>query len=179
MNRSRSPFDTPELLRGDLSGAILQLAGMGETDFAEFPWLTPPKIESLETASALLEGLGALADGKVTAEGRRLLRLPVTPRLAKLLIAAARRDVAEQGALAAALLSERDPFRTSRFTTSTQRRPADRSVTRSDSDLVDRVNRLEEVLRGGDDPDLQRGAVEHLARTASYLLDRPSPNRCA
>ncbi|MEQ1903651.1 MAG: ATP-dependent helicase HrpB [Pirellulaceae bacterium] len=170
MNRSRSAFDTPEILRGDLSGAILQLAGMGETDFAEFPWLTPPKTESLDTARGMLEGLGALAGGKVTDEGRRLLRLPVTPRLAKLLIAAARRDVAEQGAIAAALLSERDPFRTSRFAAPAQRRPSDRSVTRSDSDLVDRVNRLEDVLRGGSDPDLNRGAVEHLARTASYLL---------
>ncbi len=170
MNRSRAAFDTPEILRGDLSGAILQLAGMGETDFTEFPWLTPPKTESLDTARGLLEGLGALVNGKVTDEGRRLLRLPVTPRLAKLLISAARQDVAEQGALVAALLSERDPFRTSRFASPAQRRPTDRSVTRSDSDLVDRAIRLKEVLRGGDDPDLHRGAVQHLARTASYLL---------
>jgi ATP-dependent helicase HrpB len=172
LNRTRSPFDTPEIHRTDLSAAILQLAGMGEDDWEAFPWLTPPKKNAVETAIGLLNGIGALKNNRITTEGHHLLRLPTSPRLAKLMIAALRLGIAKRGALAAALLSERDVFRNHRGPAQNQRMPNSgfQSHTRSDSDLVDRVGRIEAVLSGGDDPALSRGAVQTIERAANYLL---------
>lgn len=172
MNRTRSLFDTPEIHRTDLSGAILQLAGMGEDDWEAFPWLTPPKKNAVDTAVGLLNGIVALEENRITTEGHHLLRLPISPRLAKLMIAAQRLGIAKRGALAAALLSERDIFRNHRRTTQNKQvsNSSLASHTRSDSDLVDRVGRMENVLSGGEDPDLSRGAVQTIERAAKYLL---------
>lgn len=112
MQRSRRTADTPEIQRGDLSGAVLTLANWGEKDVAAFPWLTPPPTESVETATRLLNRLDAIDHaGNVTAIGKSMAALPLHPRLARFMIEAARRSVVDEAAIAAALLTERDPFR--------------------------------------------------------------------
>lgn len=112
LHRTRRPLDLPEICRCDFSAAMLTLAGWGERDVLEFPWLDAPPSASVTGARSLLERLDAIdADGGITQLGRMMLALPLTPRLARFMIEATRMGVEEDASLAAAMLSERDPFR--------------------------------------------------------------------
>jgi len=104
-------FQVPEVRRLELSSAVLQLLAVGETDVLGFPWYEPPPPQALEHALALLERLGAVAENRITPLGQIMAAMPLEPRLARLLVEAHQRGHAERGALAAALLSERVPFR--------------------------------------------------------------------
>ena len=145
--RARPEFLEPEVSRIDLAGAVLQLAAWGERP-EEFLWLSSPRPEAIESARRLLELLGALAEGKITPLGQVMVRLPVAPRLARLLIAAHQTGCLEQAALAAALLSERDPFL--RQPGSQRLSPRDRQVSRWNCDLTERVHALEHFYRAGE-----------------------------
>src|SRR5262249_42299202 len=109
-HRARAEQTDPEIRRVDLAGAVLQLLSLGETDVARFPWLEAPKASAIDQAFALLRRLGAVSDHGVTELGQTLARIPVHPRLGRLLIEGRRLGDAPRVALAAALLSERDPF---------------------------------------------------------------------
>ncbi|MCP3981586.1 MAG: ATP-dependent helicase HrpB [bacterium] len=74
----------PELRRVDLAAPFLDLLTWG-ADPAEFEWFEAPPAESAREALVLLRGLGAMRDGRVTQLGRALCRLPLHPRLARLL----------------------------------------------------------------------------------------------
>jgi ATP-dependent helicase HrpB len=108
--RSRPDYLDPEILRVDLSGAVLQLLCWGESDIEAFPWLTRPNKMAIEHALSTLKYLGAVADERVTELGQTINRFPVQPRLARLLIEGQRLGIATQASLAAALLSEREVF---------------------------------------------------------------------
>lgn len=98
----------PEIARVDLSECLLSLKAMGFTELGSFPWLEPPMEETLLRATALLEEIGACRpDGTLTATGRRLARLPVHPRLARLLDEGGRRGCLDEAARLAALLQGR------------------------------------------------------------------------
>src|SRR5262249_42871782 len=125
-------------------GPALQLYCWGEADVASFPWFEAPRGLSVERAESLLRRLGALHHKKPTELGRRMVRLPVHPRIARLLIEGQRLGIAERASLAAAMLSERDPFRRDiRF----QLPAMLRSRHRSESDVLDRLEILEEFER--------------------------------
>ncbi|WP_018263258.1 ATP-dependent helicase HrpB [Methylobacterium sp. WSM2598] len=103
------PFTRPEILSADLAGLVLDCAAWGVTDPATLPFLDPPPGPALAEAKALLAGLGALdAGGRLTPEGRRLRALPLPPRLARMVVAAAEgRAAAREAADLAAVLVER------------------------------------------------------------------------
>lgn len=109
-HRQRPEQTEPEIRRVDLAGPVLQLICMGEAELASFPWLERPREESVRQALELLQRLGAIAGPAPTDWGRLLARLPVHPRLGRILVEAARRGQPQRAALAVALLSERDPF---------------------------------------------------------------------
>jgi ATP-dependent helicase HrpB len=92
------PYVRPEILAADLSSFALDLAAWGaEPDTLSF--LDPPPRSALTEAKSLLTELGAIdTAGRITEEGRRLRRLPLPPRLARMVIDAAR---TRQGILAA------------------------------------------------------------------------------
>ncbi len=100
-------FELPEVKRVDLCSAVLDLHAWGKPDPRKFDWFDAPPEESLAGAERLLNLLGALREGKLTSIGKKLIRLPVHPRVGRLLIAAAEIGCADQGANLAALLSER------------------------------------------------------------------------
>jgi ATP-dependent helicase HrpB len=102
---ARPEHDLPEVVRADLAAARLLFAVEG-LDPATFPWLTPPPEVALRAAEALLERLGAIDAHGVTALGRRLAGLPLHPRVARLLLAAAERGAAIGGAAVAALIAD-------------------------------------------------------------------------
>jgi ATP-dependent helicase HrpB len=143
----RPAAETPEAVRGDLAAPLLHLLALGED--RDFPWLDPPPAEALAHARGLLAHLGAVAVDaagrhRVTPLGADLLRLPAHPRLARLLLAGARHGVLREAAIAAALLSERDPFRAPPRGAG----PRDRHTVRTRSDIVDRVAALESLRTG-------------------------------
>jgi ATP-dependent helicase HrpB len=76
----------PEIHRVDLCGAALDVVAWGG-DPRRFEWFDAPREDALATALQLLEQLGLIADGALTAAGRQAIRLPVHPRLARMLIA--------------------------------------------------------------------------------------------
>lgn len=95
----RPAQDTPEIARADLAPAALLLDAMG-TGFGDLEWLDAPPAAALEQARSLLDQLGAHG-----APGREMARYPLHPRLARLILEASRRGVAEDGCTVAALLS--------------------------------------------------------------------------
>lgn len=128
------PFTPPEIRVSDLTPLALDLALWGVGDPASLSFLDAPPAAHLAEGRALLGKLGALdSRGAITALGRKMAALPMHPRLAAMLVAAAPLG---EGALActlAAILSERDIL--PRGTGSL-----------SESDLLDRVDALEERL---------------------------------
>ena len=97
------PHGDPDIHRIDLSDAVLEILTWGGDPHA-FEWFDPPSPERVDAALRLLEQLGAVGGGRVTALGARMKRLPLHPRLARILLASGgRREVAT----ACALLSER------------------------------------------------------------------------
>ncbi|HVL71638.1 MAG TPA: ATP-dependent helicase HrpB [Beijerinckiaceae bacterium] len=106
-NGALEPFHRPEILAADLSGLLLDCAAWGVADPTALRFLDPPPGPALAEARALLESLGALADGRITETGRRLRALPLPPRLARMVVAAAGRGAASEAAALAAVLVER------------------------------------------------------------------------
>jgi ATP-dependent helicase HrpB len=104
---SLEPFVRPEILAADLSAFALDLAAWG-ADADMLAFLDPPPRAALAEAKALLTALGAIdADGRITEEGRQLRRLPLPPRLARMVVDAARLGDGMIAAEIAALISER------------------------------------------------------------------------
>jgi ATP-dependent helicase HrpB len=109
---SLAPATPPEILEADLAPLALELARWGADDAARLQWLDAPPAAALQQARELLARLDALnAQGRMTALGRDMARLPVHPRLAHMLLAARSLDAMELAAQLAALLSERDLLR--------------------------------------------------------------------
>lgn len=105
---SLPPHPEPEIRNADLSGLLLDCAAWGVTDPRRLQWLDPPAEAPLSAARVELEALGALdPDGRITDLGRRARMLPLPPRLARMVLAAAERGAAEEGADIAAILVER------------------------------------------------------------------------
>ena len=94
----------------DLSGTLLALHSWGQSDPSRFRWFEPPDADRLAAADRLLVAIGAL-DGeprRITPIGRRILGLPIHPRLSRLLLASVDAGRVATGAAVAALLSEKD-----------------------------------------------------------------------
>jgi len=103
---ARPPFDAAELLRTDLAEPLLALADLGIGP--ELPWFEAPPEKALEAAGRLLGSLGALEDGRITTLGRRMARLPLHPRLARLVTAGEDLGIPGLARLAAVLLETGD-----------------------------------------------------------------------
>ena len=95
---SRPEFTQPEILRTNLASVILQMADAGLGDITRFPFVEPPDASQVRDGLRLLTELGAIDAGKkqahgtvrLTKTGRTLARLPVDPRLGRMLVEAHR-----------------------------------------------------------------------------------------
>lgn len=166
-HRARPDEESPEIRRVDLAGPVLQLLCWGESDVRGFPWFEPPRETTVARGESLLRKLGAIDAAGPTELGRRMARLPVHPRLARLLVEAGRLGCVGRGALAAALLSERDPFRRDDSGSGPPRPNAGPRRATSRSDLLDRVLALEEFERTGREQS-PLGSIHHVA--ARFVL---------
>src|SRR6202046_1962534 len=107
-NGGVQPFAAPEILSADLSGLALDCALWGVSDPSRLAFLDPPPRAALKEAHALLTEIGAIdGDGRITEEGRAIASLALPPRLARMVVDAAR---AGEGGIAseiAVVLTER------------------------------------------------------------------------
>jgi ATP-dependent helicase HrpB len=143
----------PEILRVDLAGPALEVLAWGG-DPAAFEWFEPPPLDRLESALRLLERLGAVSAGRLLPLGEAMHRLPLHPRLARVLLGA---DDSPRAAAACAVLAE-------------QWRPGfagDPPTT--DSDVQSAVDRIDTA------PARVRAAARELERIAR----RPPPHGAA
>ncbi len=102
----RREYLEPEVHRVDTSRGLLQWLAWGESISDELPWLDPPREQAVDQSRRLLERLGAISGGKLTELGSELARLPLAPRLGRLVLAGRRWGHVFEIALTAALLSE-------------------------------------------------------------------------
>jgi ATP-dependent helicase HrpA len=107
---ARPEFTTPEILRTSLAGVILRMAALELGDIAAFPFVEPPTPRQIEDGYRSLFELGAI-DGKrtLTPLGHELARLPVDPRIGRMLLAAREFDCLGEMVILAAALSIQDP----------------------------------------------------------------------
>jgi ATP-dependent helicase HrpB len=105
---TRRAFDAPEIARADLAGAALELYGSDVPGLGALRWFDAPPAAAAEAAETLLARLGAVHGGAITELGRRMLKFPVHPRLARIVCEAEGRGVAPEACTLAALLGARE-----------------------------------------------------------------------
>ncbi len=161
--QSMVPFTPPEILTSDLSALALELAAWGVKDPSLLSWLEAPPSAAWASARALLTDLGALdASGSITRAGKDMARMPLHPRLARLLVRAGELGCIRLGADLAALLSERDILRRGGY---------GRMVSTGEADVGQRLDILEMWRKGrgtGSEADLR--ALRVVDRTAKQLV---------
>ncbi|HEV7480011.1 MAG TPA: ATP-dependent helicase HrpB, partial [Roseiarcus sp.] len=153
-NGGLQPYAAPEILSADLSGLALDCALWGVADPAKLAFLDPPPHTALKEARALLTAINALdGDGRITEEGRAIASLALPPRLARMVVDAARRGEARTASEFAVLLTERG----------------------LGGDAVDLATRLEAFRRDGSQrADDARRLARGLAARAEAAFIRPS-----
>ncbi|HCP97788.1 MAG TPA: ATP-dependent RNA helicase HrpA, partial [Pseudoalteromonas sp.] len=112
---SRPEFTDPEILRTNLASVILQMLALGLGDMAQFPFVQAPDSRNINDGLTLLEELQAVKAAKrhqktsLTQSGRELSRLPVDPRLAKMVLTAHKLGALREVIVIVAALSIQDP----------------------------------------------------------------------
>ncbi len=112
---SRPEFTDPEILRTNLASVILQMTSLGLGDIAAFPFVEAPDKRNIQDGVRLLEELGAInPNGKdskqrLTETGRKLARLPIDPRLARMVLEAVNYNCLQEVMIIASALSIQDP----------------------------------------------------------------------
>jgi ATP-dependent helicase HrpB len=180
---ARPEYETPEVSRLDLAETVLELRASGVEDLEGFEWFESPPPESLAAAEALLRRLGATDErGRVTDAGRSMLRMPLHPRLARIVVEAEGRNVANEACTIAALIAERD-IRAGRVqlgSTGREQKGAGESPrrgakTRGSSDLIELLELFSEAEAAGLDAErvvrlgLEPNAVRAVSRASRQL----------
>jgi ATP-dependent helicase HrpA len=106
---SRPEFTDPEIQRTNLASVILQMAAARLGDIRTFPFVDPPDPRSITDGTRLLEELNAMTSGRLTDVGRKMARLPVDPRIARMIIEAGAQGCAREILIIASALSIQDP----------------------------------------------------------------------
>jgi len=107
---SRPEFTEPEILRTNLAAVILQMKALGLGDLADFPFLEPPDERMIRDGLRTLQEINAIDDQRrLTEIGKKLYKLPVDPRLARILLAASEENSLTEVAIIVSALSLQDP----------------------------------------------------------------------
>ncbi|WP_422823070.1 ATP-dependent RNA helicase HrpA [Vibrio vulnificus] len=142
---SRPEFTDPEILRTNLASVILQMTALGLGDIEAFPFVEAPDKRNILDGVRLLEELGAINSNakdpkkRLTAVGKQLARLPIDPRLARMVLEAPRFGCLKEVMIITAALSIQDP----RERPSDKQQSADdkhRRFYHEDSDFLTFVN---------------------------------------
>ncbi|HMM47233.1 MAG TPA: ATP-dependent RNA helicase HrpA [Thiobacillaceae bacterium] len=107
---NRPPFTDPELLRSSLAGVILRMKSLKLGEVASFPFIDPPSNRLVTDGYQLLAELHALDEqGELTRIGSQLAKLPLDPRIARMLLAAEQQRCVREVLVIASALSVQDP----------------------------------------------------------------------
>lgn len=107
--KSRPRFTDPEILRSSLAGVILRMKSLGLGNVEDFPFLEPPPRKAIVDGYALLNELGATDDlNELTPIGQELARLPLDPRIGRMILAARDRQALAEVLVIASALSVQD-----------------------------------------------------------------------
>ena len=106
---SQPAYTDPEIRRTNLAAVVLQMRAFGLGDIETFPFLDPPEPRAIRDAVTLLTELGALAGDRLTSVGRNMARLPIDPRLARMLIEASVQGALHEMLVIASGLAVQDP----------------------------------------------------------------------
>lgn len=167
---ARAQHETPEIMRLDLADTALELHGAGVADLESFEWFEPPPAAALAAAQNLLQRVQAIDEaGQVTETGRRMLRLPLHPRLSRLIVEAERRGVKADACTVAALTAERD-IRARQVLQDRSMGPHARARVHGSSDLLEMLDLFKEAESARFSPaSLERMQLEP---TAVRAVDR-------
>ncbi|HEY1950562.1 MAG TPA: ATP-dependent helicase C-terminal domain-containing protein [Bryobacteraceae bacterium] len=158
----------PEIVRADLSPVMLQLAAHGLA-WDDLDWIEAPPPGLLQSARDLLLRLTALnPQGEISATGRRIVKLPVHPRLARFVIAAAEMGGKREASEQAARLSENNPHSANRVRQQLADQLREPSVTPPDPHAVEKAL----LLAFSDRVARKRGDKLVLSNGAGAKLDR-------
>jgi ATP-dependent helicase HrpA len=106
----RSRFTDPEILRASLASVILRMKSLGLGDVGQFPFVEPPAGRAIADGMQLLAELNAVDESnELTAVGRQLAKLPLDPRVARMLLAAREQHCLSEVLIIASALSVQDP----------------------------------------------------------------------
>ncbi|GHY06773.1 ATP-dependent helicase HrpA [Vibrio cholerae] len=142
---SRPEFTDPEILRTNLASVILQMTALGLGDIEAFPFVEAPDKRNIQDGVRLLEELGAINDQikdpkkRLTESGKQLARLPIDPRLARMVLEASKFGCLKEVMIIASALSIQDP----RERPSDKQQASDekhRRFNHEDSDFLTLVN---------------------------------------
>ena len=106
---NRPQYTDPELQRTNLASVVLQMRALGLGRTEDFPFIDPPDPRVVRDAELSLDELGALDGERLTQIGRTMARLPVDPRLARMLVAAKRLRCVKEMLIIVSALSIQDP----------------------------------------------------------------------
>jgi ATP-dependent helicase HrpA len=107
---ARPAFTEPEILRSSLAAVILRMKTLGLGEVEAFPFLEPPLPRAISDGYQLLAELGAIDDlQRLTTIGHELGRLPLDPRIARMIVAAREQDCMAEMLVLASALSVQDP----------------------------------------------------------------------
>ena len=105
----REKFTQPEIQRTSLASVILQMLALRLGNVADFPFIDPPEERAVRAGAQLLTEIGAIDGGaRLTSVGRRLARLPIDPRLGRMLLEADKNGCASEVLVLVAALSVQD-----------------------------------------------------------------------
>ena len=106
----RSAFTDPEIVRSNLAAVILRMAALKLGDVAAFPFLEAPDQRYINDGFQVLLELDAVnAQNELTKLGEQMARLPVDPKIARMLIAAKKHDCVQEMLVIVSALSIQDP----------------------------------------------------------------------
>ena len=107
---ARSEFTDPEILRSSLANVILRMLDLKLGDVTQFPFIEPPPEKAIRDGLLLLQELGAVDDRQqLTRLGRDLARLPLDPRLGRMVLAARENHCLTEMTMIASALGAQDP----------------------------------------------------------------------
>jgi ATP-dependent RNA helicase HrpA len=107
---SRAEFTEPEIQRTNLAAVVLQMLSLDLGEIGEFPFIDPPDQRLVRDGYKVLEEIGAVTpSGRLTKVGRKLARIPVDPRLGRMLLAATREGCLDEVLVIVSALSIQDP----------------------------------------------------------------------
>ncbi len=108
--QTRPAFTDPEIRRTNLAAVILQMLSMRLGEVQDFPFVDPPDSRQINDGYKLLDELGAVSrDGRLTEIGRHLSRMPVDPRIGRMLLASIQHGCVDEMLIIASALSIQDP----------------------------------------------------------------------